>query len=87
MAKRTKKRTKLEEKISTIAIEIPPQSASAMLTGPGTLLSVRELSRHLRVSRQTIRRLVMSGQIPYARVGRQLRFDLMAVRGVVDKHR
>jgi len=68
----------------------PPPTAIEQrrdLNGPPTLLSVRQLSRHLNVSRATIRRLVMTGQIPYSRVGRQLRFDLLAVRGVVDRMR
>jgi excisionase family DNA binding protein len=51
-----------------------------------TLVSVKELSRYLNVSRNTILRMVELAQIPYTRVGRQLRFDVVAVRGVLDRN-
>lgn len=53
---------------------------------PTTLVSVKELSRYLNVSRNTILRLVDASQIPYTRVGRQLRFDVLAVRGALDRN-
>lgn len=56
------------------------------LEGPANrMLSVRALASHLNVSRSTIRRMVESGQIPYMRVRKVLRFDMMAVRAVIDK--
>ena len=73
---------KTEKKMPDHAVELP----SAGLGGPGTtLLSARALSDHLNVSRSTIRRLVKSGRIPFSRVGKQLRFDLLAVRAVIDR--
>lgn len=49
------------------------------------LYTVRQLASHLQVNRQTIRRMVSMGQIPFVRVGRQIRFDLLAVRSRLDK--
>lgn len=63
-------------------------SATSSAADPSTMLvSVKELSRHLSVSRGTIHRLVRIGQIPYTQVGRQKRFDLVAVRSVLDRAR
>jgi excisionase family DNA binding protein len=39
------------------------------------LLTVAELAVRLGTSAQTVYRLAESGRIPFARVGRQLRFD------------
>lgn len=62
------------------------ESATSSDTLPPTaLVSVKDLSRYLNVSRTTIMRMVETGQIPVTRVGRQLRFDVVAVRGVLDR--
>jgi excisionase family DNA binding protein len=54
--------------------------------GPPTkLVSVKELSRYLNVSRATIRNLIKAGQIPYCKVGSQYRFDVLAVRAAIEK--
>jgi excisionase family DNA binding protein len=53
---------------------------------PTAMVSVKELSRYLNVARGTILRLVENGQIPYTRVGRSLRFDVVAVRGALDRN-
>lgn len=44
------------------------------------LLTVMEMARELKVSPQTVRRLVAARSIPAFRVGRQVRFDVVAVR-------
>lgn len=61
-------------------------ATSADRDPPTMLVSVKELSRYLSVSRNTILRLVEHSQIPYTRVGRSLRFDVVAVRGVLDRN-
>jgi excisionase family DNA binding protein len=40
-----------------------------------TLLSVRDVAAHLRVSRATAYRLIHAGELPAVRVGGQLRVD------------
>lgn len=46
---------------------------------PTQMVSMRELSRYLNVSRSTLWKLVHNGQVPYYRVGSQYRFDVVAV--------
>ena len=48
---------------------------------------MREVARHLGVSKSTLWRLTQAGQIPYVRVGKQLRYDMLAVRAALDRHR
>ena len=45
------------------------------LHAAGPLLTVRELAIYLGVSEKTVRRLQISGRIPFVRVGRGVRFD------------
>ncbi len=46
---------------------------------------MRELSDYLNVSRNTLRKLVSSGQVPHFRVGNQYRFDVVAVRNALSR--
>lgn len=71
-----------------------PVATTATTLGDGTgtsfpaglpLYTVRDIALHLKVSRNTIRKMVTLGQIPYVRVGKQIRFDPVAVRSRLDK--
>lgn len=66
-----KKQTKRREEIDSIP--------------PTQMVSVKELSRYLGVGRKTLRKLIRAGQIPYAKVGAQYRFDVLAVRAAIDR--
>ena len=78
---------------ATEPVSTPATSAVATLgDGTGTsfpagvpLYTVRDIALHLKVSRNTIRKMVTLGQIPYLRVGKQIRFDPVAVRSRLDK--
>lgn len=52
---------------------------------PTALVTIKELSRYLNVSRSTLWKLVHSGQVPHVRVGNQYRFDVVAVRGAMER--
>lgn len=56
-----------------------------MVTKARGLLDLKEAAQLLKVSERGLRRLVLSGDLPFHRVGRQLRFDadelLGATRG------
>lgn len=84
-AKRKKTRTKTKTRAhaggSAPVAETKPPNV------PPILLSTKEVSQFLGVSRQTIRRLRETNQIPYYRVGNQYRYDVMAVRGALEKTR
>lgn len=75
----------------TVSTPATPPSSGVLGDGTGVypqdipLYTVRQLAQHLQVNRQTIRRMVQLGQIPYVRVGRQIRFDILAVRGRLAK--
>lgn len=47
---------------------------------PVQLVDVGQAAAHLGVSPRTLRRMVRAGQVPFRRVGRQLRFELAALR-------
>ena len=49
---------------------------NGIVTTPSTILTVRELSEHLRVHPTTVYRLLRSRQIPGFRVGSDWRFDI-----------
>lgn len=55
-------------------------------TGPyPALMSIKDCANFLNVSRSTLRRLVVTGQIPFCMVGTRKRFDPMAVRAAIEK--
>jgi excisionase family DNA binding protein len=54
-------------------------------TPPTQMVTMRELSRYLNVSRSTLWKLVKNGQVPHYRVGHQYRFDVVAVRAVMAR--
>lgn len=77
---------KLREKPSKTKLSRGGPVSVGKSAGPYlSLMTIRELSSYLNVSRSTIRRLHRSGQIPAMRVGKQLRFDAIAVRAALDK--
>jgi len=47
----------------------------------GTIMSVNDLARYLRISARTVRQLVAEKVLPYSRVGRRILFR----RDVIDK--
>jgi excisionase family DNA binding protein len=49
---------------------------NGIVATPSTILTVRELSKHLRVHPATVYRLLRSRQIPGFRVGGDWRFDI-----------
>jgi excisionase family DNA binding protein len=49
---------------------------NGIVATPSTILTVRELSEHLRVHPTTVYRLLRSRQIPGFRVGGDWRFDI-----------
>jgi excisionase family DNA binding protein len=51
------------------------------------LYTLREVARNLNVSRSTLWRMVKAGLVPHSRVGKQIRFDILAVRAMLDRHR
>ncbi len=59
---------------------------TAELSGAPPLYTLREVARHLGVSRSTLQRMTQAGLIPHMRVGRQLRFDILAVRAALAPH-
>lgn len=44
------------------------------------LMRARDLAEYMQVSGKTLRRAVLSGQIPYVKIGDSYRFDAQAVR-------
>jgi excisionase family DNA binding protein len=48
-----------------------------------SLLTVKELANELNVSVKTVRRLTNSGRIPYLAIGRENRYDLLAVKSAL----
>ena len=50
------------------------------------LISVEELAAALGVSDDTIRRAARRGDIPSFRIGKILRFDMVAVRDAMQQH-
>lgn len=51
------------------------------------LMSVKDLSNFLNVSKKTIRRMCDNGQIPFKTVSKRKRFDVNAVLAAIDKNR
>ena len=51
------------------------------------LMSAREISIYLGVSKSTIWRYVKTGQIPVVRIGSLCKFDVLAVRSALDRTR
>jgi len=47
--------------------------------------TIREIAELLRVSQATVRRLVAAKKLPSLRVGRSIRLDLEAIRGLLAK--
>lgn len=64
-----------------------PAQPPADLAGLPPLYTLKDVARHLSVSRSTLRRMVNAGSVPVVRVGGQLRFDILAVRAAIDRHR
>lgn len=59
---------------------------AALSDGPHLdLVSAKELAKMVRVGEQTIRRSAARGEIPYVRLGNQLRFDVLAVKAAIMK--
>jgi excisionase family DNA binding protein len=50
------------------------------------LMSAREISNYLGVSRTTLRRYVQNGIIPFIKIGGLQRFDVLAVRSALDRN-
>lgn len=50
------------------------------------ILSLEELSRYLKVSKQVIYKLVQRGKIPSFKLGRRLRFRKSKIDAWIDKH-
>jgi excisionase family DNA binding protein len=51
---------------------------------PTCLVTMKELSRYLDVSRSTLWKLVKNGRVPHYRIGHQYRFDVVAVLGAMQ---
>lgn len=47
------------------------------------LISAKELASRMRVAERTVRRAAARGTIPSVRVGRMLRFDVLAVKAAI----
>jgi excisionase family DNA binding protein len=52
---------------------------------PTALVTTKDLSRYLNVSRSTIDRMRRAGQIPYTKMRGVYRFDVLAVRAVLAR--
>lgn len=50
------------------------------------LYTLREIARNLGVSKATLWRMTQAGKIPFMRVGKQLRFDILAVKAALAPH-
>lgn len=78
--RKTKKKSAAREHARSIA------HAKAEGDIPATaLVTMRELSNYLQVSRSTLWKMVRSGQCPHYRVGHQYRFDVVAVLGALRR--
>ncbi|OGP85078.1 MAG: hypothetical protein A2Y95_08785 [Deltaproteobacteria bacterium RBG_13_65_10] len=49
------------------------------------LLNVREIARYLKVNEQTVYRLAREGKIPATKIGRQWRFSLNEIQGLLHR--
>jgi excisionase family DNA binding protein len=49
------------------------------IKGPVKVMTVREVSEYLRVSRQTLYRMLRRGDIPAFRIGADWRFNIKAI--------
>ena len=81
---------------TSVPLAAPPAAPAPVPAAPATpgtlaglppLYTLREVARNLNVSRSTIWRMTKAGAVPYMRVGKQIRFDLLAVRAAIDRHR
>ena len=64
----------------------PKKKRAREPSGPPTqMVSMKDLSRYLNVSRNTLWKLVHAGQVPHYRIGRQYRFDVLAVRAAMAR--
>jgi excisionase family DNA binding protein len=68
------------------ATSAPTPAETAELAGAPPLYTLREIARNLGVSKSTLWRMVQAGRIPYFKVGKQLRFDILAVRAALAPH-
>jgi excisionase family DNA binding protein len=50
------------------------------------LMSAREISDYLNISKRTLWRYVKNGQIPTVRIGGLCKFDVLAVRSALDRN-
>ncbi len=64
-----------------------PKSPPPATPKPTRLLTPSEAAEFLSVSLRTLTRLTVTGDLPYARIGGQRRFELEALLAYVARHR
>jgi excisionase family DNA binding protein len=62
-----------------------PKKKPPPTPAPTQMVTMRELSLYLNVSRKTLWKLVKAGQVPHYRVGVQYRFDVVAVKAAMAR--
>ena len=62
-----------------MVVDRPMKAAGASPSRRRRVLTVREISDHLRISTATVRRLLARGDLPAFRVGKGWRFELTAI--------
>lgn len=49
-----------------------------------TLISIKTLSKNLDISENTIRWWVATGKIPYVKIGKLIRFNIVKIQNVIN---
>ena len=89
MAKSEKKRSTTSEQAPR-KVKIEQKRACMVATNTDgsvvPLMSAREISVYLGVSRSTLSRYVQNGIIPSIKIGGLRKFDVLAVRSAIDRN-